>query len=119
MARYFAEHTEWDITVVCDDDPTLQEELPAGVRYIPVSMKRGISLSGISSVQKLYSRLGYGSYMNSRMETLLGKFGFEGRWKPLLCPEQYLDCEYSEVDAIMDDEQQKALGFIREVLKAN
>lgn len=54
LARYFSENTDWEITVVCDDDPTLRDELPAGVRYVPVSMKRGVSLSGIASVRSLY-----------------------------------------------------------------
>lgn len=54
VVRHFAAHTDWQITVVCDDDPALQEELPAGVRYVPISMKRGISLSGIRSVADMY-----------------------------------------------------------------
>lgn len=55
LVCYLAENTNWDITVVCDDDPFLQEELPVGVRYFPVSMKRGISLSGILATKKLYN----------------------------------------------------------------
>lgn len=55
VVRYFAENTDWEITVVCDTDPTLQAELPERVRYVPVPMKRGISPSGLSSVWQLYS----------------------------------------------------------------
>lgn len=54
VVRYFSENTDWDITVVCDHDPTLREELPAGVKYIPIPMKRGISLNGVLSVKYLY-----------------------------------------------------------------
>lgn len=54
VVRHFSAHTDWQITVVCDNDPALQEELPAGVRYVPITMKRGISLSGIRSVAEMY-----------------------------------------------------------------
>jgi len=54
VVRYFAENTDWDITVVCDEDPTLYKEIPAGVHYVPVPMHRGVSVSGIASILKLY-----------------------------------------------------------------
>lgn len=54
VVRYFSENADWDITIVCDDDPTLLKDIPEGIHYIPIPMKRGISLSGIASVQKLY-----------------------------------------------------------------
>lgn len=46
-------NTDWELTVICDDDPTLAADLPAGVRYIPVSMKRGISPAGIGAMLKM------------------------------------------------------------------
>lgn len=54
VIRYFSEMTDWEITVICDDDPTLEQDLPAGIRYIPISMKRGISLRGVSAMLKMY-----------------------------------------------------------------
>ena len=54
--------------------------------------------------------------MTSRLDTLLGKFGFQNRWKNLLKPEQYLSCDYSEIDKQMEAEQDKALRYIQEVL---
>ena len=54
VVRYFTEHTDWEITVVCNDDPMLAEELPAGVRFVPVPMKRGVSIGGIAAAKKLY-----------------------------------------------------------------
>ena len=54
VIRYFSEMTDWEITVICDDDPTLEQDLPTGIRYIPISMKRGISLSGVSAMLKMY-----------------------------------------------------------------
>lgn len=64
----------------------------------------------------VYARLGSGNYMTSRLDTLLGKFGFQNRWKHLLSSEEYLSCDYSKVDEIMSGEQEKALNYIRTVL---
>jgi hypothetical protein len=47
--------------------------------------------------------------MTSRLDTLLGKFGLEDRWKHLLSSEQYLACDFSNTDAVMTKEQKKAL----------
>lgn len=46
-------NTPWELTVICDDDPTLAVDLPEGVRYIPISMKRGISPAGIGAMLKM------------------------------------------------------------------
>lgn len=64
----------------------------------------------------VYARLGSGNYMTSRLDTLLGKFGLQKRWKHLLSPIEYLTCDYSKVDAIMVEEQEKALNYIQTVL---
>lgn len=53
LLRHLTENTDWKITVICDDDPSLKDVLPDGVQYIPVSMKRGISLSGIGAVAQM------------------------------------------------------------------
>lgn len=50
LLRYLDEHTDWELTVICDHDPDLQPLLPERVRYVPVSMKRGISLGGIGAM---------------------------------------------------------------------
>lgn len=52
--EYLVRNTDWQITVICDDDPTFEAALPQGVRYIPVSMKRGISLGGIGAMLKMW-----------------------------------------------------------------
>ena len=54
VIRYFSEMTDWEITVICNDDPTLEQDLPTGTHYFPISMKRGISLSGVSAMLKMY-----------------------------------------------------------------
>lgn len=64
----------------------------------------------------VYARLGSGNYMTSRLDTLLGKFGFLDRWKHLLTAEEYLACDYSKVDEIMTAEQKKAMNYIQTVL---
>lgn len=46
-------NTDWELTVICDDDATLAADLPEGVRYIPISMKRGISPAGIGAMLKM------------------------------------------------------------------
>ena len=51
--RYIREHTDWELTVICDEDVALAAELPEGVRYIPVSMKRGVSLGGIAACMQM------------------------------------------------------------------
>lgn len=53
ILRQLRQITDWELTVICDEDPQLRELLPEGVRYIPVPMKRGISLSGIGSMLRL------------------------------------------------------------------
>ena len=64
----------------------------------------------------VYARRGSGNYMTSRLDTLLGKFGFENRWKHLMKPEEYLACDYSKVDEIMATEQSNAMAYIQTVL---
>ena len=64
----------------------------------------------------VYARRGSGNYMTSRLDTLLGKFGFENRWKHLLKPDAYLTCDHSLTDVIMAREQTKALKYIQQVL---
>lgn len=53
VIRYFKEHTDWEITVICHEDPSLQDLLPDGVRYIPVSMERGVNIRGIKAMLKM------------------------------------------------------------------
>lgn len=64
----------------------------------------------------VYSRLDSENDMTSRLDTLLGKFGFQRRWKHMLLPEDYLKCDYSTTDAQMASEQAKAYSYLRTVL---
>lgn len=55
IARYYREHTDWDISILCSADSTLADEMPEGVHYIPVAMKRGISFRGIHALNRMVS----------------------------------------------------------------
>lgn len=52
-AIYLKEHTDWDITVICDNDDEFAISLPEGIRYIPVAMKRGMSFDGLKVIKQL------------------------------------------------------------------
>ncbi len=52
-ARYLADSGAFEVTVVCDGDASFGELIPPNVRYLPVSMKRGINLAGIGAVLSL------------------------------------------------------------------
>lgn len=53
LIHYLDQNTDWELTVICDEDPALKELLPEKVRFIPISMKRGISLGGIGAMVKM------------------------------------------------------------------
>lgn len=53
-ADYIHNNTDWDISFICDYDESFKNELPEYIHYYPVKMKRGISLSGIKAVLKMY-----------------------------------------------------------------
>lgn len=50
VVGYIKKNTDWDITFICSNDEKFANKLPEDVRYIPVSMKRGISLDGFRAV---------------------------------------------------------------------
>ena len=51
--RYIHAHTDWEICVICDENPAFRQRLPEYIRYISVPMKRGISLGGIGAMLKM------------------------------------------------------------------
>lgn len=44
---------EYDISLICNPEDGLQEDLPNYVHYFPVIMKRGISVSGFSALREM------------------------------------------------------------------
>ncbi len=55
IAQYYRANTDWDISLICDYDPNLEEEMPEGVRYIPIAMKRGVDWSAIGPIRRMVS----------------------------------------------------------------
>lgn len=53
IARYYRENTDWDISILCDYDPDLAQEMPEGVHYLPVNMQRGIHFHGIQAMNRM------------------------------------------------------------------
>lgn len=52
-AKYICENTDWDITFICDYDEEFKNSLPEYIHYIPVPMKRGISIAGIKAMLQM------------------------------------------------------------------
>ena len=66
----------------------------------------------------VYERRGKEGDMRSRLDTLLGTFGFEDRWKHRLSDEDYLRCDTSRTDAVLELERQRAMDYLRTALHA-
>lgn len=52
-AIYLHDVVGWDISFICSYDENFKNKLPEYIHYYPVSMKRGISLSGINAMFKM------------------------------------------------------------------
>lgn len=53
-ARYLHSEEKIDITFICDRDDSFANSLPEYINYEPIEMKRGISISGILAIFKMY-----------------------------------------------------------------
>lgn len=53
VAGYMKEQEHFDISFICDNDETFYNDITEGMHYYPVSMKRGISISGLLAVFKM------------------------------------------------------------------
>lgn len=54
FAKYMHEQSDYDITFICDKDDDFAASLPPYIHYIPISMKRGISIGGIKACAEMY-----------------------------------------------------------------
>lgn len=52
-AIYLHDVAGWDISFICNDDENFKNKIPDYIHYYPVSMKRGISISGIKAMFKM------------------------------------------------------------------
>lgn len=54
FAKYMHNQGDYDVTFICDKDEEFAKSLPSYIHYIPVDMKRGISISGIVSCVEMW-----------------------------------------------------------------
>ncbi len=54
LSHYLIDNHNYDVTVICDEDESMHELTGEHLHYIPVKMKRGMSLDGISAIWKMY-----------------------------------------------------------------
>lgn len=54
LARYLVAEDGYDVTFICSDDDSMLQFTGERIHYIPVKMKRGMSLDGFSAIRKLY-----------------------------------------------------------------
>ena len=52
-AEFLHQQAGYDITMICDNDESFAASLPPYLHYIPVPMKRGVSLGGIGAMLKM------------------------------------------------------------------
>ena len=50
LSAYLYETGEYDISLICNQEPEIAEDLPEFVHYYPVKMERGVSLSAVSAI---------------------------------------------------------------------
>lgn len=54
LSYYLIEHHNYDVTFICSDDGKIGSVCNGHLHFIPVTMKRGIGLDGISVIWKMY-----------------------------------------------------------------
>jgi len=52
-AEYLHRECGYDVTLICDPDEAFAASLPEGIKYIPVSMGRGIDMKALGSIREL------------------------------------------------------------------
>ena len=54
LSRYLIKYHDYDVTVITDNDDSMYELTNENLHYIPVKMKRGLSLDGFLATWRLY-----------------------------------------------------------------
>lgn len=54
LSRYLIEHHNYDVTVVCTDDKSMQELTDEHLHFFPIRMRRGMSFDGPIAIWKMY-----------------------------------------------------------------
>lgn len=52
-AKYLHQVGGYDVTLICNEDPEFAKSLPEYLHYIPVKLKRGITLNSLFAIRKL------------------------------------------------------------------
>ena len=50
---YLHESGEYDISLICNNEPEIADDLPAFVHFYPVKMERGVSFSAFSAIREI------------------------------------------------------------------
>lgn len=53
LSEYLIKTGEYDVSLICDNEDGILEDIPEGVHYIPVKIERGVSLSALSSIKQI------------------------------------------------------------------
>ena len=121
FAKYLKEKEEYDITLMCNPDPTFEKKVPNNIRFVPMVVKRGIDFNIIGNIYKyynffkkekfdliqyctpnasLYSSIGgYFAGIKNRLYTQWGLFyvGQKGVKRNIFKIIEYLACKFSTV----------------------
>ena len=54
LSHYLINEYDYDVTVICHKDDSMKELAGEHLHYIPVKMKRGMSLDGVRAIWKMY-----------------------------------------------------------------
>ena len=54
LSHYLIDHHNYDVSVVCDEDESMNELTGEHLHYVPVRMKRGMSFDGPVAIWKMY-----------------------------------------------------------------
>ena len=54
LSHYLIEKHNYDVTVICDADESMYEFTNENLHYIPIKMKRGLSIEGMGVIFRLY-----------------------------------------------------------------
>lgn len=54
LADYIHINTDWEISMICSADTEFANLLPDYIQYYPVSMQRGISISGVKAIFEIW-----------------------------------------------------------------
>lgn len=121
LASYMVQTGDFDVTIICNEDSEFAERIPSSIKYLPVKMERGISLSSFHSIRclnKIFKRenfdiIQYATPNASLYSAIAGKYsginirvysqwglvylGYNGVKKMILKAAEWITCRYSTV----------------------